>query len=198
MLVQQSRRWFQVNPDWYPSKIMIDNEYGIYIGDKHDRVVEKEGWIFIENGDAFLAVRAVLGDDTEPGIHSELMKNSYTWREDKEMILFNDKYSGMIFETSRRANHNSLETFIADILDNMLVLDKTVVAGFNVLRYKGCGENAKEMYFNLANNEMSVIGGERVDYQPNMLFNSPFMRSEYQSGIFEITKGKRSMIINFN
>jgi hypothetical protein len=198
MLVQQSRRWFQVNPDWYPAKIMIDNDYGIYIGDKHDRIVEKEGWIFIENGDAFLAVRAILGNDKKPGVQSELVRNSYTWREDKKMILFTDKYSGMIFETSRRTHHRTLDAFIADILDNLLVLDKTVVAGFNVLRYKGCGENAKEMYFNLANNEMSMIGGERVDYEPDMLFDSPFMRSKYQSGIFEINKGKRSMIINFN
>jgi len=198
MLVQQSRRWFQINPDWYPAKIMIDNDYGIYIGDNHDRVIEKDGWIFVEHGDAFAAVRVVLGNDKAIGMHSELVRDSYNWSEDRKMILFKDKYSGMIFETSRRANHQSLEVFIEDVLDNMLVLDKTVVAGFNILRYKGCGENAREMYFNLSNNEMSMIGGERVNYAPDMLFDSPYIKSKYNSGIIEINKGERSLKLDFN
>jgi hypothetical protein len=199
MLVQQARRFFQINPDWYPSKLMIGNDFGINFGDNLDRLIEKEGWIFVECGDAYAAVRVVLGSDAASmDLHSELIKDSYNWSPDKKMIIFKDKYAGMIFETSRRVHHKTLEAFMDDILDNPLVLDKTVVAGFNILRYRGCAENAKEIYFNLANEEISMIGGERIDYAPDMLFAGPYIKSEYNSGIIKISKDDMELILDFN
>jgi len=178
---------------------MIGNEFGINFGDNLDRLVEKEGWIFVEHGDAYAAVRVVLGNDAASiDLHSEPIKDSYSWSADKKMIIFKNKYAGMIFETSRRVHHKTLETFMDDILDNPLVLDKTVVAGFNVLRYRGCGENAKEIYFNLANEEISMIGGERIDYAPDMLFAGPYIKSEYNSGIIKISKDDMELILDFN
>jgi hypothetical protein len=73
-----------------------------------------------------------------------------------------------------------------------------VVAGFNILHYRGSGENAEEMYFNLANNEISMIGGERVDYAPDMLFDSPYITSKYKSGVIQITKDDKELILDFN
>ncbi|MCA9744359.1 hypothetical protein KC734_22660 [candidate division KSB1 bacterium] len=208
MLVQQSRRWFQVNPEWYPAKIIADKDFGIYFGDNHDRLLEKDGWIFVENGDAFLAVRVVEGEyaqgwtigqtDSTSGLTSELIEESYTWSPDKKMIFLHDKYAGMIFEASRRVHHKTLEDFMADILDNELILEKTVVPGFHILRYKGCGPNAKELYFNLANNEISMIGGKRINFAPDMLFDSPFIQSKYNSGIIKISKDDRELVLDFN
>lgn len=208
MLVQQSRRWFQVNPDWYPAKIIADKEFGIYFGDNHDRLIEKEGWIFVEHGDAFLAVKVVEGeysqgwtileDDASSGLNSKIEMDSYTWSQDKKMIYLKDNYAGMIFEASRRINHKTLENFMNDILDNTLILDKTVVPGFHILRYTGCGEKAKEIYFNLANNEISMINGERINYAPKILFDSPYLKSEYKSGVIKIIKGDKELILDFN
>ena len=87
---------------------------------------------------------------------------------------------------------------MADILDNPLVLDKTVVPGFHILRYRGCGENAKELYFNLANSEMSMVGGQRVDYAPDLLFDSPYLKSEYNSGVIVIRKDDQELRLDFN
>ena len=208
MLVQQSRRWSQVNPDWFPAKDKGSLEYGIYLGDQHDRIVEKEGWIFLEYGDAFLAFRAVMGeyaegwtilvDDASPGLTSEVVADSYEWSPNRKMIYLKDKYAGMIFEASRRMHHNTLEAFMADVLENPLVLDKTVVPGFHLLRYRGCREGAKELYFNLANNEMPMVDGERVNYAPDMVLDSPYLKSEYESGVVEINKGSRKLILDFN
>jgi len=101
---------------------------------------KKEGWIFVEDGDAFAAVRVVAGNDDVPGLQGELVNDSYTWNPDRTIVQLNNKYAGMIFETSRRAHHETIEAFMEDILDNTLMLDKTVVAGFHILRYQGCGE----------------------------------------------------------
>lgn len=208
MLVQQNRRWTQVNPDWFPAKNRSNLEYGIYFGDQLDQIIEKEGWIFVAHGDAYLATRVVMGeyahgwtilkDDASPGLSSELVADSYEWSPDKKMIYLKDNYAGMIFEASRRVHHKTLEDFIIDVLDNSLVLDKTVVPGFHILRYKGCGENAKEIYFNLANNEMSMMDGQRIDYSPDMVFDSPFIKSKYNSGIVKISKGDQELVLDFN
>jgi hypothetical protein len=208
MLAQQARRWSQMNPDWFPAKSIFDLDYGIHFGDQLDRVVEKAGWIFVEHGDAYLAVRPVMGeyaegwtilkDDASPGLTSPVIDDSYDWSPDRKTIFLKDRYAGMIFEASRRVHHETLEAFMDDILDNPLVLDKTVVPGFHVLRYRGCGEDAPELYFNLANSEISMVGGERVDYAPDMLFDSPYLRSEYKSGLIAVRKGDEKLVLDFN
>jgi hypothetical protein len=208
MLVQQSRGWTLIDPDWFPTKSRANQECGIYFSENLDRIVEKEGWIFVEHGDAFLAVKVVMGeyaqgwtilkDQASSGETSELIEDSYEWSSDKRMINLKDNYAGMIFEASRRSHHKTLDNFIADILDNPLYLDKTVVPGFHILRYQGCGENAKEIYFNLSNNEMSMVDGQRIDYAPDMVFDSPFIKSTYNSGIVKISKGDQEMVLDFN
>ena len=208
MLVQQSRRWSQMNPDWFPAKNTGNLEYGIYFGELLDRMVEKAGWVFVEHGDAYLAVRPIMGeyaqgwtilkDDASPGLMSPVIEDSYDWSPDRKTIFLKDNYGGMIFEASRRVHHETLEAFMADILDNPLVLDKTVVPGFHILRYRGCGENAKELYFNLANSEISMVGGQRVDYAPDLLFDSPYLKSEYNSGVIVIRKDDQELRLDFN
>jgi hypothetical protein len=208
MLVQQARNFVQVNPDWFPGKSKYNFDYGVSFYEDLDNVVEKDGWIFVEHRDAYLAVRVVVGeysqgwrilkDDATPGLTSELVEDCYQWSKDRNFIHIKDNYAGMIFETSRREHHKSLDAFISDILDNPLSLDKTVVPGWHILRYRGCGKDAKEIYFNLANNEIPMVGGERIDYSPEMLFDSPYMKSEYNSGVIEVVKGDKKMLLDFN
>ncbi|MEX0332414.1 MAG: hypothetical protein AB3N64_13415 [Puniceicoccaceae bacterium] len=208
MILQQARRFTQMNPDWFPAKSISNLDYGIHFGDNLDRIEEAGGWVFVEHGDAFLAVRPVMGeyaegwtilvDPSSPGLTSVIHEDSYDWSPDRKMIYLKDKYAGMIFEASRRDHHGSLEDFMADILDNPLVLDKTVVPGFHVLRYRGCGEDAREITFNLSNSEMPFVGGERVNYAPEMLFDSPYLKSQYKSGVVEISKGDRKLHLEFN
>ena len=208
MLVQQSRGFTLIDPEWFPTKSRANQECAVYFGDILDRIVEKEGWIFVEHGDAFLAVNAVIGeyaqgwtilkDQASPGSTSEVLTDSYEWSADRKWIRLKDNYAGIIFEASRRMHHQTLDDFMADILDNPLYLDKTVVPGFHVLRYTGCGEEAREIYLNLANNEMPMVGGKRVDYAPPMVFDSPFLQSVYKSGVVNVSKGEHEMIIDLN
>jgi len=207
MLAQQCRRWFQINPDWFPAKEMGNQEYGIFFGSNLDRIEEKDGWIFVVEGDAYLAVRPVVGeyykgwtilkDDSTPGATSKVFQDSYEWNDDRTMIRMKDNYAGMIFEASRKRHHKTLEEFIEDILDNPLVLEKTVVPGWHTLRYRGCGENAKEIYFNLANTEIPMVGGKRIDYLPAMLFDSPYIRSKFGSGKIDIEYDGKKLKLDF-
>jgi hypothetical protein len=208
MIVQQSRGWTQVNPDWFPAKEICGQQYGVLFSENLDRIEEKAGWIFVQHGNAYLAVRPIVGeyyqgwtilkDNSTPDLTSEVLVNSYEWNDNRTLIRIKDKYAGIIFEASRKVQHKTLENFMEDILDNPLVLEKTVVPGWHILRYRGCGKNAKEIYFNLANNEISMVGGQRINYSPKMLFDSPYMKSEYKSGIITISKDDNQMILDFN
>ena len=116
MIVQQSRRWFQANPDWFPAKDVMSLDCGIYFGNL-DRIVERSGWIFVEHGDAFLAVRPIIGehadgwtmrvetyeaDPSSDALTSPLVEDSYEWTPERDKIILKNKYAGMIFEASRR------------------------------------------------------------------------------------------------
>lgn len=207
MLLQQARRWRQVNPDWFPAKGIYSLDYGIYFTENLDRIEEQAGWIFVEHGNAFLAVRPVMGeyaegwtileDDATPGLTSAVIKDSYEWSPDRRMVYLKDRYAGMIFEASRREHHSSMEAFMEDILDNFLVLEKTVVPGWHILRYRGCGKDAEEIYFNLANSEIPMVGGERLNYAPEMLFDSPYLKSEYKSGKIRIAHAGEVVDLEF-
>lgn len=206
MIVQQSRGFTVVNPDWYPSKSRANLDYGVYIGNNHDNIVEKAGWIFVEHGNAFLAVKPIVGEYAEgwtilkdgatPGLYSEIIQDCYEWSKNKELIYIKDKYAGVIFETSRREHYNKLDDFIDAILKNPIALEKTVVPGFHILKYTGL--NGTEFYFNLANNEIPMVDGVRIDYTPNMVFNSPFVNSKYQSGVVSVKTKQMELKLDFN
>ena len=206
MIVQQSRGFTVVDPDWYPMKSRANLEYGVYFGNNHDNIVEKEGWLFVENGDAFLAVKPVMGeyadgwtilkDNASAGLTSEIFNDSYTWSKNKEMIYLKDKYAGVIFESSSRTHYKTLNDFMIAILKNPIVLEKTVVPGFHVLKYKST--KGTEFYFNLANNEIPMVNKKHINYSPDMVFDSPFLKAEYNSGSIEIKKGDEEMIVDFN
>tara|TARA_R110002050_G_scaffold161176_1_gene290743 strand:- start:12601 stop:14676 length:2076 start_codon:yes stop_codon:yes gene_type:complete len=206
MIVQQSRGFTVVNPDWYPMKSRANLEYGVYFGNEHDTIVEKEGWIFVENGGAFLAVKPVMGeyadgwtilkDNASPGLTSKIFDDSYSWNKDRSLIHLKDKYAGVIFESSRRTHHNTLEDFISDIMKNPITLEKTVVPGFHILKYKST--NGTNFYFNLANNEIPMVNGKSINYTPDMVFDSPYLKSKYNSGIVKISKGDEELVLDFN
>jgi len=205
MIVQQSRGFAQLSPDWFPEKSRLDLKYGVYFGKNLGRIVEKDGWIFVEHGDAYVAVRVLLGeyyegwsilkDPASPGLTSEIFEESYEWSKNREMIYLKDKFSGMIFETSRRAHHSTLEDFMSDILKTSIELVKTVVPGFHTLTYEST--TGTKFVFNLANNEIPTINGEYINYEPDMVFDSPFLKSKYNSGKVTIKYKDKRMTLDF-
>jgi hypothetical protein len=44
----------------------------------------------------------------------------------------------------------------------------------------------------------TLSNGKRVDYAPDMVLNSPYLQSTYNSGIVNIRKGEEEMVLDFN
>lgn len=207
LITQQNRRWFQQNPDWYPTYDIYDRNFGVQFAGKFDQVDEREGWIFVQNGDAYLAVRPLMGEyeyDHESwaqtgndALFSPIEPDAYEWGPNGEFIKLKDKYSPILMEAGRRSSYPAMEDFQKHILEKRLELRKTVVPGWYVVHYGG-DEEQPQIIFNAANNKIPKVNGFYIDYAPQQLFDSPFLNSEYNSGIIHMQVDEMDEILNFN
>jgi len=216
LVTQQARRWYQINPDWFPAQERYQMPMGVYFGNRWDRKEEKEGWIFVETGNAYAAVRPVVWDEVwekEQSVKNKgnqkyfnshkqkptvkLAVDTYTWKRDNTVIELKDKFAPVIIEGGQKRDYATLDAFMADVLDNSLALYKTVVPGYHTLVYTGCGEDAKEIVFNTGSLEIPTIGGAYIDYAYPMAFESPYMKSAYKSGLIEMNTKRLNLNLDF-
>ena len=210
LITQLCRNWTEINPDWFPGKDRSVAAFGVYLGDEPDRIDEKDGWIFLAEGNAYLAIRIILTKYTPNSgvvwleykatekLQAITLEDSYRYNADRTMIQAKEKYCPIIFEAAPRNRYDCFEDFQRDILDNQLEVTKTTVPGWHVLTYQGCGSDAPEIYFNAANNEIPMINGQRINYAPDMVFDSPYMKSKYNSGVVILRKGPQTLALDFN
>lgn len=208
LITQQNRRWFQQNPDWYPTYDIYERTFGVQFDGDFDQVDEREGWIFVENGDAYLAVRSLMGEydyDHEDwfqttgtdALFSPIETDTYEWGPNGEFIKLKDKYSPIVMEAGRRSSYPTMENFQKHILEKRLELRKTVVPGWYIVEYGG-DEEQPQIIFNAANNEIPKVNGVTIDYSPRKVLDSPFLNSEYNSGIIHLRVDGLEKILNFN
>ena len=209
LITQQAWSWNWVSPDWFPHRSQYALPYGIFLGDRYDRLEEKAGWIFVQQGNGYLAVRVLAGEadknariwkdyQANENLYSKIMTDTYQWNDQHTIIRFKNKFSPIIFEAGARANYPTLKDFQNDILDNPLQLRKTVVPGWYIVLYTGCGEEAKDLYFNAANTEIPMVAGRYLDYAPDFLFQSPYLDAKYNDGVITIKKGEDQLVLDFN
>jgi hypothetical protein len=183
LITQQSRGWFQVDPEWFPMKNMDSMPFGVYFADMLEYCEEENGWIFARCGNAYVAVKVVIGN--------------YVWNKQHTIIVCEDRFSPIIFEAGRRTDFPDFGDFVAAVCSNRLEVKDTVVPQWYTVTYKGCGANAKEIYFNAANNEIPMIDRQNIDYAPKKTFDSPFLSGWYGRGVITVNKGKETLVLDF-
>jgi len=212
MITQQSRNLTRISPEWFPDYDLGSKPYGIFFGGDFDQREERDGWIFVAKGNTYLAVRVVVSEENHSGKafrtvqgkkdkSTALGKKGYEWNSDHSIARLKNLFSPIIFEAGRKADYPTLNDFQEDILDNPIQLYSTVMApnlGFDILYYTGCGEDAEEIIFNTANNEIPTVGGKYIDYSYPKLFDSPYLQSDYESGVIKIRKEDQELILDFN
>lgn len=211
MITQQSRWYASVSPEWFPNPNHDSRPFGIYFSPNLTQVEEENGWIFAEEGNAYLAVRIIHGayqysveaessnydwleyQGSEP-LEESLKPAPYTWNENRTLLRCADRHSPIIFEAGGRADYPTLENFKCHILKNPVVLTKTTVPGWYTLQYKS---NGNVYYFNAANSEIPRINGRPVDYAPANTFNSPYIHGKYRDSTISINDGRTRMVFDF-
>jgi hypothetical protein len=217
LIVQRSRSFPEVNPDWYPLYKQRTDQ-AVYIGNAWDEKIEKSGWVFLRKGDVYAGVRVVLWDKAyesekakkkttgvqiyfhgaDDDATVKLSENCYTLSDDGKFIVLNDRYSPVIIQSGDKNQFESFEKFMADVENAPIALYKTVVPTFDILVFTPPDIDAPEMVFNAANNEIPMIDGEYISYELPMTFDSPYMHSEFKSGKIDIEYAGKKLQLDFS
>ncbi len=140
--------------------------------------LERAGWVFVEAEGAFAAVRPVVGGyDWRPA----------TGRIQGEWLHCRNRDSPVILEVARKSDYTDYATF-ADA-----VASRPLRFANSVLRYTGLGGDVLTFYADRS--RPPEVNGIPVDYTPSRVFDSPFIRSEWNSGQVTVRKGTRVLRI---
>lgn len=213
-IFQGARRVLRQSPAWFPNESHHLDDMVVGFG-KIQHIEEDNGWIFVQNGEGLLAIRVVEGlqkpisrgasranrgvvDVPLEAEHVDLVDTPYTWNETQDKLKFDDAWSPVIFEAGRLDDYGSLESFKEYIFSNRVTLLKTVVPGFYRLRYEYGANKEKSIDFNAANLQIPRVNGDPIDYSPPFLFDSPFLQSDYHSGLIRFGLPTNVRMRSFN
>jgi hypothetical protein len=142
--------------------------------------IERDGWIFVDNGEAYAAVNVVRGGTF--------------WADPIKRKLYpHDDYSPIIFQTGLKADYGSFETFQQAVLKAPLELED------GKLTYQG--PNASKLAFTLATSEgeqiRPAIDGKPIDLDLEYSYKSPYMESKVGSETVTVRYGDRTWLYDF-
>lgn len=143
--------------------------------------VETRDWVFVEAPGAWAAVRPVAG--------------GYRWdgadkRGDGQWLRCLDDAAPVIIEAARKRDFADYETFRAAILATPLTFKN------HVLTYKSLSGDVLTLHADYS--APPRINGAPVDFAPPRTFDSPFIQEDWNSGVVRISKGARTLLLDFN
>ncbi|BCX48839.1 hypothetical protein HAHE_27470 [Haloferula helveola] len=148
--------------------------------------VEKDGIVFVEAEGAYAAIRVAKGGFRWA---EDMFEGNRSVPENATMLL-KDEFAPVIVEVMAKGEVEDFEAFQAKVASCPLEMDGTV------LRYTSV--YGDEIGFDSGQKSVPTINGQPVDYAPAKLFDSPFLESEWDSGVVTIRKGDREKVLDFN
>lgn len=149
-----------------------------------DRLQERDGWFFLEEGSAFLAVKAFSRADASACPTS--------W--DNEFWLRpQDPDAPVVFVAGRKPKFATLGDFMA------YVGKLAVRAEGNRFTVAGADTDDALCSLTLLTDLSGIpeVNGKPISFTPAKLYDSPHLESEYGSGIVTIKNGVRQRVLDF-
>jgi hypothetical protein len=146
------------------------------------RLVERNGWLILKEGNAWLGVKGFSQIKPNESCGSQ-------WENDV-ILRMKDGSAPVAFVTGRNNDFADLAAFtkyLAGFAGNPDNGWFTLSHGTKV-----------SLSLHLKSEALPKVNGKPIDLRPKMLFDSPFMSSEHGSGIVTIHKGKRKLVLNLN
>jgi len=140
-------------------------------------ITEENGWVLARMPDAFAAVRPAWG--------------TYSW-DNANWMKFSDPYAPVIMEVWQSSDFSNVFS-----LFKVAVFAQTINVAGGVLTYTGL-KDAGNFTFYTQSADLPKINGVAIDMAPSYTFQSPFMNEDWDSGIVTISKGERSLDLDFN
>jgi hypothetical protein len=133
---------------------------------------ERGGWVFVDNGEAYAAVKVVAG--------------GYFWADPIQRKLYPyDDYSPIVYQVGRQADYGSFAKFRQAVLAAPCELKD------GKLTYHGPNADKLEFFPAEPKTEMLLprINGKPLDLDLEYTYKSPFMQSKSGSDIVTVTYG---------
>ncbi|MDD7985155.1 hypothetical protein PQO01_09355 [Lentisphaera marina] len=155
--------------------------------------VDEEGVIFVEAPGAYAAVRVgqngyTLSEEDFSCVNplGAISHSPLGW-----VITPTDKYAPVILEVVAKADVKSFDAFKQKV--------KGCKPQFNgkVLSYQSIYGDT--LTLDTSYQKTPTVNRKPINYsKPKMAFDSPFLKSKYDSGVVTIEKGKRKLVLDFN
>lgn len=169
----------------------MKEEYSRYAGDLRiwvsdfgrGKMSEKDGWFFTEYDGAYAAVKFVSGGYKLEEHIDNTLGNGY-W------LTANETYSPAIIEVDKKSNYSSFEDFQKKVMAlNITVSD-------NAVEHTTLFGDKIKFYTDFS--KVAEINDEPVNLNPAKVMDSPFVQSDFDSGVYTIKKGARTLNLDFN
>jgi len=155
--------------------------------------VEEEGILFIEAPGAYAAVRVDQGGYT-------LDEKDFSWTDSTGaartvpsgwIITPKDEYAPVILEVMAKTDVKNFDDFKHKVKGCKPQTNGTV------LSYKSIYGDT--LTLDTSYKKTPTVNGKSIDYTPpEKVFDGPFLKSEYDSGVVTIEKGHRKRVLDFN
>lgn len=144
--------------------------------------VEKGGWVFASNGRAFAAVRVLGG---------QLWDSPLQIWTDSEFLFPEDLFAPIVFLAGDLSDgFRSFESFQRYVLKEVIISPKA-----NVFEIKRPNQLDVAYY---VDGRLPEVGGEVIDLQPEWAYDSPFLRSDFDSYVVGAKWGPLRSIYDFS
>jgi len=152
--------------------------------------VQEDGVVFVEAEGAYAAVRVPRGgfEWSNDAYTAESATGDRATRPGNVMIP-NDEYAPVILEVMAKGDVENFAAFKAKVRACALDMNGPV------LSYKTI--YGDELTFDTSGKRTPTINDKPVDYAPRQVFESPFLSSDYNSGVVTITKNGREKVLDF-
>ena len=146
------------------------------------RIVERDGWMILREGDAWLGVKGFSRSNPNSSCGT-------SWDNDT-VLRMRDGKAPVVFVAGRAKDFAGIDTFSKYLQGFVGKLD----SGWFILT-----DGSKDfLSLHLESGALPKVNSTPINLNPNMLFDSPFMSSEHGSGVVTIQKGHRRLTIDLS
>jgi hypothetical protein len=150
-----------------------------------NRLVEQDAWLFLQEGNAYLAVKAFPRAGGARVVE-------YVWDNDL-WLRFRDGDAPVAFIVGRTCRFATLDDFVAYVKDFSATYEGAALTLHG--RDSDDVEKSLTLYTDLS--RIPQVDHRPVDLNPSKLFDSPFLSSVYGTGIVTIQKGSEQLTLDF-
>lgn len=171
-------------------------------GEFRERLIEKDGWVILNEGGAWLGVRILDGNAGDggknyefrgPDISKETIKETSRHDSDCAWLWPKADKPPVALVTSRVEAHPTLD----DVLAYLAGHEYSVADGH--VSYAFVDDLGAKTRLEVGGTlPVPRVNGKPVNLYPEKVFGSPYMTSAQGSGVVTVAKGDRTLVLDFN